>query len=157
MITVTLSDFRPFETFNLKWRFTDARWNLLPYKDLKQICILTEEKATDMVKFALDFYGRDGMISEFENVEELRTEFMDEQEVTTWLLDHHHDVSTEVIVSWDNENAAVTTWAIFTKYWNAFCYPSSDNVAIFPLDESWMLAWYHSEVFEFGIRTDQDA
>jgi len=45
--------------------------------------------------------------------------------------------------------AIETTWSIFTEYWDAFCYPSSDDVTVVPVTGSWRLVYYHYEQFEF--------
>jgi len=38
------------------------------------------------------------------------------------------------------------------QYWDDFCYPGSDDVAISPEDDSWLLFYFHEEMFEFGQR-----
>ena len=61
-------------------------------------------------------------------------------------------VSPETVVSlsWDEETALRTTWNIFEAHWEAFCYPSSDDVTISPESESWVLYYSHEEQFEYG-------
>jgi len=62
--------------------------------------------------------------------------------------------ATPVCLSWDGATALRTTWTIFRKYWDDFCYPASDDVSIAPEDESWLLLYFHGEQFEFGIKKE---
>src|SRR3712207_6991725 len=46
-----------------------------------------------------------------------------------------------VIVRWDESTAVRTTWEVFTRYWDDFCYPLSDDVAVFPDSGAWLLLY----------------
>lgn len=60
--------------------------------------------------------------------------------------------STQVLISWDARAALVTDWGVFIAHWDDFCYPSSDDVTIWPLDASWTLCYRHYEIFQFNSR-----
>jgi len=62
------------------------------------------------------------------------------------------DDSTLVFLSWDPNVALRTPWGIFRDYWDDFCYPASDDLTITPADDSWLLFYFHEEMFEFGKR-----
>jgi hypothetical protein len=55
-------------------------------------------------------------------------------------------------VRWDASTAVRTTWDVFTEYWDDFCYPSSDDVEVFPQSGEWLLLYHHWEQFEWGHR-----
>jgi len=76
------------------------------------------------------------------------------EEIQRWLFTCSSDSNQTVIVSWDNNLAALVKWKVFCEFWDDFCYPSSDDVAIFPLSEEWMLFYSHSECFDFGKRQE---
>jgi hypothetical protein len=87
----------------------------------------------------------------FENIEQINA---DAETAAThhWLITCSSDLNQTVVVSWCNNLAALVKWKVFCEYWDDFCYSSSDDVAIFPLSEEWMLFYSHSEYFVFGKR-----
>jgi len=66
-----------------------------------------------------------------------------------WLRRVQPDLAAPVYVSWDEDLAIETTWSIFTEYWDDFCYPSSDDIAVVPVTGGWQLIYHHYEQFEF--------
>ena len=54
-----------------------------------------------------------------------------------------------VLAVWNRETAISLPWETFVVYWDDFCYPSSDDVFVFPVVGTGALAWNHYEVFEF--------
>lgn len=54
-----------------------------------------------------------------------------------------------VILSWSAESALVTRWDTFVQHWDAFCYPSSDDVTVWPLSGEWTLCYHHDETIDF--------
>lgn len=55
----------------------------------------------------------------------------------------------QVSVVWDRKTAISLPWEAFVAYWDDFCYPSSDDVFVFPENSQRLLAWSHDAVFEF--------
>ncbi len=55
-----------------------------------------------------------------------------------------------IVVSWSSDIALVTRWDTFLDHWDAFCYPSSDDVTVMPLRGGWALCYYHDELMEFS-------
>ena len=150
MIDIEESDFRSIDSFPLKWRWTDSRWNKLSNDALDFIQPLSESKSRELCQYSLRFSNHSGLIeSLFEHISQIETS--DESpEIRQWLLDRSSDLNQTVVVSWDNELAALASWRVFCEYWNDFCYPSSDDVAIFPLSGEWMLFYSHDEYFIYG-------
>ena len=74
------------------------------------------------------------------------------QEGTKWLRLLPVALSELVTVRWDTSTAVKTTWEVFTDYWDDFCYPSSDDVEVFPESIEWLLLYRHWEQFEWGRR-----
>ncbi len=60
--------------------------------------------------------------------------------------------SDPVIVSWDRQTAVITQWATFVRHWDAFCYPSSDDVTVWSPSDDWTLCYRHFQVLEIGRR-----
>jgi len=87
----------------------------------------------------------------FEHIEQVNAD-AETSVIQRWLITCSSDLNQTVIVSWNNRLAALVKWKVFCEYWDDFCYPSSDDIAIFPLSEEWMLFYSHSEYFDFGKR-----
>jgi hypothetical protein len=52
-----------------------------------------------------------------------------------------------VVACWSETDAVLLPWNVFCRSWSAFCYPSSDDVIVFPLTEEWILAFSHEGTF----------
>lgn len=147
------TDFQPFDTFELCWRWTEHNTNV-PTEDLNKIKPLSSAKANEVWKRSLDFVeGPTHCLSRrlFANIVELDVSQLSNDDVRTWLCEQNADQAEWIIVSWTKDVAVVTEWSIFVRYWDDFCYPGSDDVSIWPiLSESWSLLYFHYEVFSFG-------
>ena len=145
MLNVEKSDFRYLDSFPLKWR-----WNELPGDILNSIQPLSETKARELCRYSLGFSNQSGLVeSLFEHISRIETSD-DSPAIRQWLLNRLSDLNQLVVVSWDNELAVLLNWKVFCEHWDDFCYPSSDDVAIFPLSGDWMLIYSHDEYFMFG-------
>jgi hypothetical protein len=156
MLKIEDTDFQPPSTFSLNWRWTDSRWNELPESDLRQIKPLTKIKAKEFWRILGHYVLSNGpRINIFEC-----SEWVDAtldvpgafEKIRSWLLNHLSERDESVIVSWDKDTAVLTNWGIFCDYWDDFCYPSSDDVTVFPLSIGWVLFYDHFERFVFGSR-----
>lgn len=151
MIELNEEDYQPLDTFRLKWRWTDVRWNLLPPDVLVNIRPLAKVKAREIYEKTLGFYPNEGfMHGSYELMDKMEVEDKDVQEVRDWLVSNISELEEPVVASWSPEDAVVTTAAIFCDYWDDFCYPSSDDVSFLPFSEEWLLFYSHEEVFFFG-------
>ena len=152
MLRIEESDFRSMESFPLKWRWTDLRWNKLPDDALNAIQPLSESKTRELCQHSLAFEDQSGLIeSLFETTARINTSG-NELEIRQWLIDRSSDLNQTVVVTWDNELAALVKWEVFCEFWDDFCYPSSDDVMIFPLSGEWMLSYSHDEYFIYGAK-----
>ena len=70
--------------------------------------------------------------------------------VKDWLLSQQNALTTPVILSWDEETALNTTWGTFAHYWDDFCYPSSDDLVVFPDHLEWCVFYAHYEILVYG-------
>lgn len=67
-----------------------------------------------------------------------------------WLRELPICPAEKIVVRWGPRVAVQTNWEIFARYWNDFCYPSSDDVEIFLPSGEWILLYHHWELFEWG-------
>lgn len=140
------TDFRPLATFPLLWRWTRPEHEILPERILATIEPLTEQAAERLAPEAAR-RGGPRPVSDYELV--MATEWDDRESAHERLLALGIPLNLNVIVHWDDRTAVRCPWRTFVDYWNAFCYPSSDDVTIWALDDAWTLSYRHFEAFHF--------
>jgi hypothetical protein len=57
-----------------------------------------------------------------------------------------------IIVTWNRTTTIRTTKELFLKYWDDFCYPSSDDVTIISEETNWVMFYNHIEVAKIWTR-----
>ncbi|SPE56389.1 conserved hypothetical protein [Verrucomicrobia bacterium] len=140
------------KTFPLAWRWTQPSHAVLPPEVLAQIRPMDVQESALLWAQARAFHANDHLLpSDFGSVS-FRTTSGSAAEARSWLREQQSDCTIEVFVLWDSELAVSTTWRIFTEYWDDFCYPASDDVAVWPMTAAWVLLYHHYEQFEFGRR-----
>jgi len=136
--------------FRLKWRWTDPTYCELPEDELALIQPLSEGSAKQLWEKSRTFLEKDSDFSfdkeRFQSVDSIKC--TESKAVKQWLTDRLP--TGALIISWRPDTAVLTQAALFTKYWEEFCYPSSDDVAIWSETENWLLHYSHEEVFSFG-------
>lgn len=154
------SDFRPLDTFRLRWRWTDSRWALLPTRDLAEIHPLIESKAMELwdrvfpaseellrLGLGLSPTARHLRLDSYRRIQAAEP---DPIEVSRGLKSLEPANELSALISWHPAEAVVVDWYVFVDYWNSFCYPASDDVTIMPLNETWIMEWHHDEYFLFA-------
>ncbi len=148
---LTENDVIPFKEFELKWRFTDDKYNQLPDEDLSLIFPIAKKRADEYSKNSLRYLDNACLLkSEFGEIDSFKIS-NDYEEVISWLNAKQIDPETKIIISWDESNCVMTYWSIFCKYWDDFCYPSSDDILIWPSSVDWILYYGHHEILEYGV------
>ena len=141
-MTVTEADFAPWTASGYAWRWRDPKFDVLPDDVLQSIRALRRERARQCFQqsLSIDRWIRDRPAREIE------IDALDETLVSEWLREC--DLDTEmVIASWSEDEALYLPWAVFSEHWSSFCYPSSDDVTVWPPDQRWGLSFSHSGVF----------
>ena len=131
------------QEFPLAWRWTDSRYSVLPDTVLSQLQPLGDREARLAFEHAQSFQRECGIIHSAD---------VSDEDGCGWLQARHGDLNDIVTISWSPECALRTSWQIFTHYWSDFCYPSPDDVTVWPDSERWALFYHHEEQFEFVQR-----
>jgi hypothetical protein len=142
-IPIDDEDFVPLIAFRLNWRFRGRQHGAMSDGTLQRIRPLSEAAASRLGptvaaasqeggSFAVTFRSDDTPAVVRNRLRELPPA-----------------PSEIVLVSWDARTAVVTDWDCFVTYWDDFCYPSSDDVTVLPLDGEWMVCYRHYEVIQF--------
>ena len=144
MQTTTLDD------FPLKWRWTDPNYCVLSAEELALIKPLEKDTANEAWQKSLLFISKEHDFKPnkelFKDIEEIQCS--NEKEVEKWLKERIQ--SEYIFVSWQPDVAVIVNSVLFIKYWSEFCYPSSDDVSIWPANEKWVVHYWHEEVFCYG-------
>jgi hypothetical protein len=96
------------------------------------------------------FHDSDGLDTQKFACAQIKTFGIERQHVTDWLITQYDNKETRVILSWQPNVAVSTTWGIFARYWDEFCYPRADDLDIWSDAQSWVLLYHHDEFMQFG-------
>lgn len=144
-------EFADINTFSLAWRWTDAKHWMATGSELERIRPLFPAIALRLWNeiFQMTF-GEESDARAFFTTDaiEYRTD-RDPTYVTQWLNSLSSNQSGQIIIFWEPDKAVVTEQNLFAHHWDDFCYPSSDDIVIWPIDVSWVLIYGHEEVFRF--------
>jgi hypothetical protein len=152
MIELKTTDFIPLVEFGRAWRFTDPKYNVLPPDAISDLRPISRLRVA-----AISVVLEDSCVS-FQSGSKVPARKID----ATCDSDHAWSKIRDalralpiapdqrVIVGWDRNDAVETSWRTFFTYWDDFCYPSSDDVTIYPVNEKWTLCYHHWETFSFS-------
>ena len=148
LLNIGPADLAELSAFSLRWRWTDKRYALFSEDDLARIQPLRPDRARDVHQVTLKSlsaepgdFDIDSRL--FEPAARIDSRSPD---VIAWLTSLTPS-GVPVVVSWDLKTAVLTDSDLFIARWDDFCYPSSDDVSILPLDGSWVLHFWHEEQF----------
>jgi hypothetical protein len=141
------ADRRPLDDFPLLYRWTRPEHQVLPAEALASIIPLSVQRASEL---APDAAARctQRRVAEWQLT--ISAEWDSPESVRDRLGELLVSPSTQVVVSWDQTTAVVMPWRTFVGYWEAFCYPSSDDVSVWEPGAAWTLCYRHFQVIEFG-------
>lgn len=137
-------ELQPYSASAYAWRWQDPRHTVLPTKVLDAIRVVPAEKARELYprSVELDKWAREAPA----NV--LDVEAASPAEIAQW-LERLAPPDTHVIVSWHVEHAVLVPWRVFAEFWDAFWYPASDDVTVFPLSAMWVLSCEHGGTYSW--------
>jgi len=138
------SSFVSLDEFELAWRWTRPTHAVLPADVLARIRPLTVAAAAAVSAEAADrCRGTPGAD------ERVSAKAVDAEAVRLRLAALPVPPSQTILVSWAAHLAVRTEWSVFLAYWDAFCYPSSDDVSIWAPDAAWTVCYEHEAAFTF--------
>ena len=129
------------DDFALAWRWTGKPHAELPDDVLSGLIPLPTNLICDKYDTAL----------RLDQCQKTTRNYMTEgsrDDVKSFLRSILMESCTPVYVMWDNQTGLSMPWGTFIKYWDDFCYPSSDDVYISLPKASWLLAYRHWGEFE---------
>jgi len=153
VITLTPNDFVPVDHFGLLWRFDASRCDPGDSAQIfADVRVLKPEAIAALWPHADDpalplYDGR--------RTPDIRINAHAESEDSSNVVREALRTlpipgERRVIVHWEHDTAIETRWTTFCEHWDDFCYPSSDDVTVVPMDRSWVLCYFHWEEFMFA-------
>lgn len=136
--------------FALNWRWTDPHYCMMPLNDIGQIYPVDEESSKYIWDESLLLIDDHDELA-VPNDKFLKCELADIDQIVDvidWLKQRLP--KCDVVINWQPDCSVITNTALFIRYWDDFCYLSSDDVSIWPEDQSWVLHYHHSNVFVYG-------
>ena len=136
-------EFVEIDSSPLAWRWNSPTHGDLSLEELSQIHPLSERAATHLHETLKGYSFEDQIKFDASGKEEA---------VSHWLEDSLPREEKEIILLWEPTVGILTKRELFIRKWDDFCYPSSDDIDIFPQSNNFLLRYSHFEVFEFSSR-----
>lgn len=141
------------DEFQLKWRFIESEYNILPAEHLKQLTPLNEKASN----FLWNFISNSGLHENepfgnnfFNTIDSTRIHEGNEQEIKKWLYQRGLPFSKRVYLSWQPNTALITSWKLVVKYFDDFYYGGSDDLTIIDESLNWAVLFHHEDEIYFG-------
>lgn len=148
----TLSEhITPMEDFDLHWRFTEDKYNVLPKNHLNQLKPLDKAAA----KFLSNYISKTDLHADipfkrnfFKVIDHMIICEGNESEVKKWLYRRGLPFSKEVYLSWRDDVAMIVPWKLLIKYFDDFQY--ADDLTVCDESLNWALLFFHAGDIYFG-------
>lgn len=147
------------DKFDLRWRFTEEEYNILPLEHLELI------KPYDKIgsKFLDVFINRINLHKSmpftegfFKTIDRVNFGLEEEKDVRKWLYHRGFPFDKEVYLSWNEAHSLKTTWKILIKYFDDFFYPGPDDLTVFDESLNWAILFFHESEIYFGTNEKYD-
>jgi len=144
-------DFAESNSFSLAWRWTCPDFWQASEFELQLIRPLDPAVARKLwIELCQKTFGKVSDLPAFFSTEIIECQTSgNSTQVAQWLASVWASEPSQVVVFWEPEEAIVTEKDLFSRHWDDFCYPSVDDVVVWPVDGSWVLFFDHEEVFRF--------
>ena len=143
--------------FELAWRFTDEKYNILPDSHLELLRPLDKSGA----KFLSDYISAVNLHGDipfkkgfFRTIDKAKILDDNQREIKKWLYQRGIPFDKLIFLSWSQENAMIVPWKIFIKYFDSFYYGSSDDLTVIDHTLTWALLFYHEDEIYFGTNNN---
>lgn len=144
---IELNDFR------LKWRFTDAKYNLLPDAHLGELKPLNIEASNFLWNYIMEVdLHKDTPFKKglFKSSDKIKMFNGNKSEIKKWLYRRGFPFNKEVYLSWQPNEGMIVPWKILIKYFDDFYYAGSDDLTVLDKSLNWALLFYHESEIYFG-------
>ncbi|MBB6681199.1 hypothetical protein H4O20_07055 [Aequorivita sp. 609] len=154
-IEIINSEIIDLKEFELNWRWEKTHNPDISDLEKAQIEPVSEIESKRLNKVIDYFEIEDNLSNDFIETDWISASSENDEKIDTFrnkltsILDTWDE---NVIVTWNRTTALKTTKEIFLKYWDDFCYPSSDDVTIISEETNWVMFYRHFEVANIWTR-----
>ena len=141
------------DDFDLKWRFTEDKFDKLPREHIQKIKPLDKEASLFLWDFIMQSNLHDDVPFKkglFRIIDKAKILDNNQGEIKKWLYQRGFAFDKSVFLSWQPTEAAIVSWKLFIKYFDSFYYSSSDDLTIIDRSLNWSLLFYHEDEIYFG-------
>ena len=148
-LRVNTKEIIQLDDFELSWRWEKTHNEIISNEEISLLSPLSEIESKRLcaaiehwkykIKNSDDFFESNWMLASSESDARI-------EEFGMKLEDSLKAFEENVIVNWDRRTTLLTTKEIFIKYWDDFCYPSSDDTTIISTELNWLIEYSHYEV-----------
>ncbi len=146
MLTISPKDKSNIDSFPLKWRWTSTSHALLSNEELNSIEPLSEQKATEFHNLLTLLFKKQSNLPYKEMSAESST-------IVNWLTKYIL-VDIFIFLSCNSSTAIRIPTSLFIQRFDDFCYPSSDDIFIYPESGKWILEYHHHDMFTWMEQND---
>lgn len=141
--------------FELNWRWEKTHNQDISDLEKAQIEPVSEIESKRLNKVIDYFESEDNLRNDFTETDWISANSENDEKKDTFrnnLSSLLKSWNENVIVTWNRTTTLKTTKELFLKYWDDFCYPSSDDVTIISEETNWVMFYNHIEVAKIWTR-----
>ncbi len=154
-IELDINEIIPFADFKLGWRWDDAHNPNIPIDEKRQLKPLSVVESKRINKIIDYFESESNLYKSFVPNDWIRASSESKSSIDKFSNDLQELIqgyNENLFISWNRSTCLYTTKKIFIKYWDDFCYPSSDDITIISELTNWVFFYNHIEVGRFWRR-----
>lgn len=143
------------DSFELNWRWDDVHNPNISKSEKAQIKPISEFESKRLNKVIDYFEIEDNLNKDYNQTDWISANCENEEKINSFrkkLCRNLKPWNENVIISWNRRTTLKTTKEIFVKYWDDFCYPSSDNVTIISEATNWIMIYNHIAIAKFWTK-----
>ena len=154
-IELDLNEIITLDDFELGWRWKSLHNHNILEEEKQQLKPLSIRESKKINKIIDLFESESNLGQRFQPNDWIRANSDTQKsidEFANYFQGITENYNENLFISWNRSTCLYTTKAIFIKYWDDFCYPSSDDVTIISELTNWVYFYNHIEVGQFWIR-----
>lgn len=145
----------PLKDFELSWRWNKSHSPNISEEEKELIRPLSKTESKRLNKVISYFENESNLKLKFTETDWIYAGAEDDDEILLFrsiLSNILEGWNEDVIISWNRNTVVKTSKVIFLKYWDDFCYPTSDDVTIISKETNWVMFYNHIEVVKIWTR-----
>lgn len=150
-LTTLYPNIIPLEKFSLHWLLDDEE--ILPTHS-EQFKPLNAKASAEVWKTIVDIRLHEDIPFRkdfFKTIDRAKIRDNNQQEIKKWLYHRGLAFDTEVVVSWEPDEAMLVSWKLFVKYFHVFYH---GDITVMDATLNWALLCYHENEIYFGTNDD---